>query len=107
MTDDDRQRYLDELARLGAPEEVREHFRRLVSLGEIGTAPEFRRFMKSIGTPEEIADRQRALKQMVETGQFYQRIFGSLKMVAIWTAAIGTGWLAFQGLLADFFRGIK
>lgn len=105
MTDDQRQRYLDELARLGSPDEVRDYLKRLQSLGELGTPEEFRRFIRGLGTPEEIALRRTEFNRMIETQHFYARVFSSLKVVALWTAAVLAAWAMFQGAVAKFIEG--
>lgn len=106
MTDDQRDKYFDELKRLGTPEEVRDYLRRLVALGELGTPEEFRLFMRTMGSTKQEEALRAQLQKMFDTQEFYARIFTGMKTVALWAGAIAAGWLAFKGLLGDFLSGI-
>lgn len=67
----------------------------------------YRNLLRSLGTPEQLAAKFRALDELLEEKRRRDWLLVSVRTVATWAAAVATGWLAFKGLLTDFLTGIK
>lgn len=103
MTDEEVRRVVAEIVRIwGANGDLTEHLKRGRSLQELGTAKEFHDFVKKIGTPAEVDQRNADIRAMLEFMRRVQWVFASAKVVASWAAVVAAGWLAFKG----FFSGV-
>jgi hypothetical protein len=68
---------------------------------------EYRALLRSLGTPDQLASKLRALDELVEEKKRRDWLLRAVRTVATWAAAVATGWLTLKGLLADFLAGIK
>lgn len=103
LTDDEMRRYLEELRRMGMPEEFRDHLRRLRTLEEMGTPEETRAIIRALGSLERITKRDADLHEMLETQRFVVRLLKSIGWTARYLAILLGGWLAYKAFIAEFF----
>jgi hypothetical protein len=68
---------------------------------------QYREVLRSLGTPEQLAAKFRAIDELLEEKKRRDWLFVSVRTIATWAAAVATGWLAFKGLLTDFLLGVK
>jgi hypothetical protein len=68
---------------------------------------EYWALLRSLGTPEQIGEKLRAIDELLEERRRRDWLIRAVRAVATWAAAVATGWLAFRGLLSDFFGGLK
>jgi hypothetical protein len=69
----------------------------------------FRAYMHVIrecGTPKQLAEKLASIDALIREHERRRWLFSSIKVAAMWAAAVAAGWVAFKTVIVELLQGV-